>query len=340
MNQHRLVKKPTSDWQQSLADVITNPNTLLEMLHLKPEQVDLCAIDSLKFPFRVPREYVARMRLGDPRDPLLLQILPTKQELSAMPGYSHDPLQEEKANKLPGLIHKYKGRVLLTIAGACAINCRYCFRQHFSYEDNNPGRAGWQKVVDYVAADPTINEIIFSGGDPLIAKDSLLAQIIEPISKLPQIKRLRIHTRLPIVIPQRVTNELITLLIKSGLQIIVVVHANHPNEIDTSVEGSLFAMRKAGITILNQAVLLKNINDDPIVLAELSEKLFASGCLPYYLHTLDKVMGSAHFDVEISRAKEIHWQLSQILPGYLVPKLVKEVPGVLSKVPINLDINC
>ncbi len=338
MNQQRLVKEPTPDWQQSLADLITNPKTLLELLHLKPEQVGLCSSNSLSFPLRVPREYVARMRVGDPQDPLLLQILPTKQELLAMPGYSHDPLQEQQANKLPGLIHKYRGRVLLTVTGTCAINCRYCFRQNFSYEENNPGRAGWQKIVDYVAADPSINEIIFSGGDPLIAKDNLLAQIIQQFSVLPQIKRLRIHTRLPIVIPQRVTEELTALLIKSGLQIIVVVHANHPNEIDASVEESMQLMRNAGITVLNQAVLLKNINDDALVLAELSEKLFACGCLPYYLHALDKVVGSAHFDVEISRAREIHWQLSQILPGYLVPKLVKEVPGVLSKVPIDLEI--
>jgi EF-P beta-lysylation protein EpmB len=282
---------------------------------------------------------VARMRVGDPLDPLLLQILPTKQELLAMPGYSADPLQEQQVNKLPGLIHKYRGRVLLTVTAACAVNCRYCFRQNFAYDDNNPGRVGWQKIVDYVAADPSINEIIFSGGDPLIAKDNLLAQIIKPFAALPQIKRLRIHTRLPIVIPQRITQELTSMLMRTGLQVIIVVHANHPNEIDESVRQSLQFLRDAGITVLNQAVLLKGINDDPIILAELSEKLFTGGCLPYYLHTLDKVFGSAHFDVDLKQAQDIMWKLSQILPGFLVPKLVTEVPGVSSKVPVDLEID-
>lgn len=339
MIQHRLVRKPARDWQQSLADVVTNPNDLLELLQLEPGQVGLYSLDSVSFPFRVPREFVARMQPGNPRDPLLLQVLPSKQELLAMPGYSHDPLQEQQVNKLPGLIHKYRGRVLLTITGSCAINCRYCFRQNFSYEQNNPGRFGWQKIIDYVAADPTINEVIFSGGDPLVAKDNLLLQIIEPFSKLPHIKRLRIHTRLPIVIPQRITSSLINVLINSGLQIVVVVHANHPNEIDFSVGESLRSMQIAGITVLNQSVLLKNVNDNAQVLADLCERLFENGCLPYYLHALDKVAGSAHFDVHSTRAKKIVWELSQLLPGYLVPRLVREVPGVGAKVPIDLKVN-
>ncbi len=338
MNQHQIEREPPSDWQQSLVDVITSPHTLLDMLQLKPEQVGLCTSQSLSFPVRVPREFVARMKMGDPRDPLLLQVLPTGQELLAMPGYTRDPLQEQQVNKLPGLIHKYRGRVLLTVTGSCAINCRYCFRQNFSYKDNNPGRAGWEKIVDYIAEDSSINEIIFSGGDPLVAKNSLLKQIIQSFSKLPQIKRLRIHTRLPIVIPTRITEELIDILKESGLKIIIVVHANHPNEIDASVERSLRSLGDSGFTVLNQAVLLKDINDDAKVLAELCEKLFECGCLPYYIHTLDKVAGSAHFDVNVTRAREIIWELSQLLPGYLVPKLVKEVPGVLSKVPVDFSL--
>jgi EF-P beta-lysylation protein EpmB len=338
MNQHRLVMEQTPNWQISLANVITDANTLLQRLDLQAHQVGLHSPERLAFPLRVPQEFVARMRVGDPKDPLLLQILPTQQELLAMPGYSHHPLQEQQANKLPGLIHKYRGRVLLTITGACAINCRYCFRRHFPYEENNPGRSGWQKIVDYVAADPSINEIIYSGGDPLVSKDSILEQITKPFAALPHVKRLRIHTRLPIVIPQRVTSELITLLVETGLQVILVVHANHPNEIDEAVSQSLQTLRKAGITVLNQAVLLKGINDNPATLAALSEKLFDSGCLPYYLHTMDKVHGGAHFDVDLNRAREIVWQLSQDLPGFMVPKLVKEVPGLGSKVPVDLQI--
>jgi len=338
MNQHRLVTEPTPAWQQRLADVITNPQELLAQLNLQADQVGLQAPGSLDFPLRVPREFVARMRVGDPQDPLLLQVLPTQQELLAMPGYSQDPLQEQQVNPLPGLIHKYQGRVLLTITGACAINCRYCFRRHFAYEDNNPGRTGWLKIVDYVAADPSINEIIFSGGDPLVAKDALLAHIIEPFAALGQIKRLRIHTRLPIVIPQRITAELISLLQSTGLQVVVVVHANHPQEVDAAVSQSLRALGEAGITVLNQAVLLKGVNDDATILAELSEKLFSAGCLPYYLHLLDKVAGSAHFDVPLQRAREIIWTLSQQLPGYLVPKLVREIAGLKSKVPVDVAV--
>ena len=339
MNQHCLVTEPTPNWQQSLADVITDPSTLLALLDLEAHQVGLHSAESLSFPLRVPREYVARMCIGDPHDPLLLQVLPTQQELLAMPGFSQDPLQEPPANKLPGLIHKYRGRVLLTITGACAINCRYCFRRNFPYEDNNPGRVGWEKIADYIAADPSITEIIYSGGDPLVAKDSLLRQITETFTKLPQLKRLRLHTRLPIVIPQRITTELIALLKATKLDVIVVVHANHPNEIDEAVSQSLQQLRHAGITVLNQSVLLKGINDDPKTLAALSEKLFAAGCLPYYLHTLDKVDGSAHFDVPLDRAREIVWQLSQEVSGFLVPKLVTEVPGLGSKVPVDLKID-
>jgi EF-P beta-lysylation protein EpmB len=338
MNQHRQVTEPTPTWQQSLAEVITDPRTLLKLLNLEARQVGLHTPESLAFPLRVPREYVARMRPGDPHDPLLLQILPTQQELLAMPGFTQDPLQEPPVNKLPGLIHKYQGRVLLTITGACAINCRYCFRRNFPYEDNNPGRAGWEKIAEYIVTDPSITEIIYSGGDPLVAKDSLLAQITEVFARLPQIKRLRIHTRLPIVIPQRISTELIDVLKATGLQVVVVVHANHPNEIDQAVAQSLLRLNQAGITVLNQSVLLKGINDNAKTLAELSEKLFEAKCLPYYLHTLDKVNGSAHFDLSLDRAREIIWQLSQEISGFLVPKLVTEVPGVGAKVPVDLKI--
>ncbi len=338
MNQHpESVTEPTPTWQKSLADVITDPSQLLNLLQLESSQVGLDS-GRLSFPLRVPREFMARMQVGDPKDPLLLQVLPTQQELLAMPGYNQDALQEEGVNKVPGLIHKYKSRVLLTITGSCAVNCRYCFRRNFKYEENNPGLAGWEKIADYIVADPSINEIIFSGGDPLVAKDNFLKQIIGSLEKLPQLKRLRIHTRLPIVIPQRITDEFISILSSTRLQVILVVHANHPNEIDNTVTESLKKCHRAGVTVLSQAVLLKGINDDPQVLALLSEKLFESGCLPYYLHTLDKVNGSAHFDISLDRAREIVWELSQLLSGFLIPKLVTEVPGLGSKVPVDLGV--
>jgi len=318
-------------WQQALANVVTDPSELLGYCRLTRADLPLLDEDWQHFPLRVPREYLARIRPGDPQDPLLLQILPSKSELLVTPGYTLDPLDEQQTNKLPGLLHKYHGRILLTVVGACAVHCRYCFRRHFPYQENNPGRDGWRQVVEYVAADASIKEIIFSGGDPLVAKDHFLAELAAQFAAIPHVQRLRIHTRLPIVIPQRVNAELIGWLSAMRLDTVVVVHCNHANEIDGAVRQAFRDLKQAGVTVLNQAVLLAGVNDSVDAQVALSETLFAAGCLPYYLHYLDPVHGSAHFEVSRERATELMVQLTNVLPGYLVPKLVQMVAGATSK---------
>lgn len=318
-------------WQKALSELITDPLELCHLLEIDPKLVDLSDQAIQQFPLRVSRSFVSRMQKGNIRDPLLLQVLPVAQEMKQVTGFTPDPLHEKDANPLPGLLHKYKGRVLFTLTGACAINCRPCFRRHFPYAENMPNKAGWEKVIHYIQADESIAEIILSGGDPLTIKDEGLQQLITYLEKIPHLSRLRIHTRLPVVIPERVTDELIRMLTESRLQSVVVIHCNHPNEIDSSVITAMKRLRNHGITLLNQSMLMRGVNDDVAILKKLSEKLFAMGVLPYYLHLLDPVAGAAHFWVEEPHAKEMIWQLAQQLPGYLVPKLVQEVPGQPAK---------
>ncbi|MDQ2993519.1 MAG: EF-P beta-lysylation protein EpmB [Pseudomonadota bacterium] len=331
MNQQRIPTASRPAWQQALANVVTSTAELLALCGLTPAEVPLLDVNWQDFPLRVPREFLSRIRPGDPHDPLLLQVLPSKHELLVTPGYTLDPLDEQQTNKLPGLLHKYHGRVLLTVIGACAINCRYCFRRHFPYQDNSPGREGWQRVVEYVTNDPSISEIIFSGGDPLVAKDNYLADLAAQFALIPHVKRLRIHTRMPIVIPQRINEELIEWLSASRLQTIVVVHCNHANEIDDDVRRGFRDLKNAGVTLLNQAVLLAGVNDTVTAQVALSEALFAGGCQPYYLHMLDKVHGSAHFHIAQPAALELMREVGNLLPGYMLPKLVKMMPGAASK---------
>jgi EF-P beta-lysylation protein EpmB len=321
-------------WQMELSHAITDLPTLLAAVGLTPEQ--LPALDPMPQPFalRVPRGFVARMRRGDPNDPLLLQVLPLAAELLPILNFSNDPLQEAQITPVPGLLHKYHGRVLLIMTGACAIHCRYCFRRHFPYADNNPGQQGWQQAITYIANDPQITEVILSGGDPLMLKDAPLHALIQQLAAVKHVKRLRIHSRLPIVLPQRITPALVAALTSSRLQPVMVVHSNHANELDDTVKTAIAHLRAAQIPVLNQAVLLKNVNDSTVALAALSEALFAAGVLPYYLNLLDPVNGAAHFAVAEETAKELVRELMRILPGYLVPRLVKEQAGAAMKLPI------
>tara|TARA_R110000868_G_scaffold158036_3_gene385803 strand:+ start:51508 stop:52491 length:984 start_codon:yes stop_codon:yes gene_type:complete len=322
----------TATWQQQLRDCITQPSELIELLGLSQE-LSVQAQAALKqFPLRVPHSFVARMKKGDANDPLLRQVLPIAAELEDVEGFTGDPVGDLQANKLPGLIHKYHGRVLLTVAGACGVNCRYCFRREFPYADNNPGRKGWQPVLDYFAADNSIEEVIYSGGDPLIANDKQLAELTQQIADIKHIKRLRIHTRMPIVIPERVTDELLQWFTGSRLQPIMVVHCNHANEIGTNVKAAMQSLKQAGVTLLNQSVLLQGVNDSAEALVNLSQALFDADILPYYLHLLDKVKGAAHFDVPKAQGVELSKAIANKLPGYLVPKLVREQEGELSKI--------
>jgi len=324
----------TALWQQDLIEAITDPKELLELLEIDLELLPAAIAATKLFPLKVPRGFLSRIKKNDLNDPLLKQILPLGAELEEVFGYEKDPLKESSVNPIPGLLHKYSGRVLLTLVGTCAINCRYCFRRHFPYEKNNPGTAGWDRALEYIAADPSITEVILSGGDPLVVSDSLLQTFSEKLAHIRHVKRLRIHSRLPIVLPTRITEEFTQWIATVPFKTILVVHANHPHEISTEVKKALQTLSKVGITLLNQTVLLKDVNDNAETLVQLSEALFDAGVQPYYLHVLDKVQGTAHFDLSHEAAEQLHWEMSQQISGFLVPKLVCEQPGAPAKLPL------
>jgi EF-P beta-lysylation protein EpmB len=325
----------TYSWQTALINAVTQPQELIELLELDPSLLSNAKEVGKLFPLKVPRSFIDRMQKRDPYDPLLLQVLPLGAELEQKAGFLGDPLQEKQVNPIPGLLHKYQNRVLLIFTGTCAINCRYCFRRHFPYQDNQPSMAEWDSAIDYIANDNSITEVILSGGDPLLATDAVLEKIISKVAAISHVKRLRIHSRIPIVLPERVTPEFIAAITTTRLKVILVVHSNHPQELDQTVKQAMDILNAANITLLNQTVLLKGINDNAPILAQLSEKLFAFGILPYYLHILDKVQGTTHFDLAIESAKQIHWELTQRLSGYLVPRLVSEQPNAPAKLLIN-----
>lgn len=322
-------------WQEELSELITRPEDLFDLLELDPVLLPAAKQAARLFPFRATRSFVSRMRAGDPNDPLLRQVLPIGEELEPEnSSFSTDPLEESKFNPVSGIVHKYAGRVLLITSPQCAINCRYCFRRHFDYSANSPSRKEWQDALEYIRLDDTIEEVILSGGDPLAAPDRQLEWLLLELAGISHVTRLRIHSRLPIVLPSRITPELMAIIQSSRLQAVMVVHANHANEMDDEVGEALKRMKSAGMTVLNQSVLLNGVNDSAKVLASLSKVLFAHGVLPYYVHMLDPVKGAAGFRVEPSRARAIYRELLTQLPGYLVPKLVKEVPGAASKTPV------
>lgn len=322
------------NWQSALKEAITTPAELLNVLALNSSLLTVAKRSATLFPLRVPRDFVARMQKGNPNDPLLRQILPLSEEEIIMPGFSQDPLSEKSMNPIPGLLHKYSGRVLLIMAGACAVNCRYCFRRHFSYQTNRLGGKTWQIMLDYIANDTGIYEVIFSGGDPLLANDSYLEKCIHDLAAIPHLKTLRIHSRLPIVLPQRITLDFANLLTATRLQTVMVTHCNHANELDDSVARAIDSLRQKKITVLNQSVLLRGVNDGVETLIDLSQRLFECGILPYYLHVLDKVQGAAHFEVGEAQAKALVKKLREKLSGYLVPSLVKEQAGTRFKLPL------
>jgi EF-P beta-lysylation protein EpmB len=325
LNQHK------ESWQIALQMAITDPAELFQLLDLDQQYLEKAYAAAKLFPLKVPRGLIDRMQKKNIDDPILRQILPLGVEEDKKEGYSKDPLKEKNVNPIPGLLHKYHGRVLLTLTGVCGINCRFCFRRHFPYADNNPGTAGWDDALRYIAADSSIVEVILSGGDPLILNDFLLNEFSQKLANIPHLKRLRIHSRMPIVLPERITPAFIDWCRHSSLKMILVTHCNHPQELDMRVRHAMQCLIKAGVTILNQTVLLKGVNDRTDILIELSEALFESNILPYYLHTLDKVEGTAHFDIDRKRAEALHWQIMQQLPGFLVPKLVCEEAGAPAK---------
>ncbi|MEO7149947.1 MAG: EF-P beta-lysylation protein EpmB [Rhodanobacteraceae bacterium] len=322
--------RPLPDWRQSLREAVTDARELLRLLDLET-LTDRLPTGDAGFALRVPRGFVARMRRGDPHDPLLLQVLPQSAELDKPPGFTTDAVGDLAARAARGVLHKYEGRALLIAAGSCAINCRYCFRRHFPYGEEIAAANGWRDALSYLRDDPSVRELILSGGDPLVLATHKLAELTDSLCAIPHVTRLRVHTRLPVVLPERIDGEFCRWLSKLPLQCVIVMHANHPNELDDSVRDTCARLRDAGATLLNQSVLLRGINDDTEVLATLSERLFEIGVLPYYLHQMDRVQGTAHFGVDDHRSRALLDQLLARLPGYLVPRLVREITGVTSK---------
>jgi len=329
-----VLSLPVDSWQNHWRQAIRDPAELLQALGLDGSALGVSAEALAQFALRVPRSFVARMRHGDPADPLLRQVLPIDEEMRIVPGFSFDAVGDGAAKKATGVIQKYRGRALLVTTGSCAINCRYCFRRHFDYAGENAAKGGWRDAVAVIAADPDIDEIILSGGDPLSLATSKLAELTDALATIPHLKRLRIHSRLPVVLPERVDDALIQWLTGLPWPVAFVLHANHANEFDAQIDTVLARIRGTGAQLLNQAVLLRGINDDLDALAALSERSFAAGVMPYYLYQLDKVQGAAHFEVSDDKALALHAGLMARLSGYLVPKLVREIAGDTSKRPL------
>ncbi len=326
-----MQREAAARWQQLWRDAVREPRELLSLLGLQGPNLGLSDAAAAQFPLRVPRGFVARMRYGDPHDPLLRQVLPIADEDRRVPGFSLDAVGDAAARAGEGLIRKYRGRALLIATGSCAVHCRYCFRRHFPYAEETAAREGWRAAVEAIAVDPAIDEVILSGGDPLSLATSKLEELTRTLASVPHLRRLRIHTRLPVVLPERVDAGLLAWLRGLPWPVAMVIHANHANEFDAAVDAALADLRAAGASLLNQAVLLRGVNDSVEALAALSERGYAAGVLPYYLHQLDRVDGAAHFEVPDDRARALHAALVAALPGYLVPKLVREVAGDPSK---------
>jgi len=323
--------RQTPAWQRELAQAITDPVELARVLGLPAQWLAGAREAARQFPLRVPHAMVARMRYGDPSDPLLRQILPIADELMAQDGFTVDPVGDGAAVVRPGVLKKYAGRVLLITTGACAVHCRYCFRRHFNYAESNASVQDWEGGVASIAADSSVREVILSGGDPLAISDRRLAILVEALDAIPHVDTLRVHTRLPVVLPTRVDDALLAWMRSTRLHIVVVIHANHPNELDRDVRSALSRLRDSRAVLLNQSVLLRGVNDDVETLHRLSQSLFDAGVLQYYLHLLDRVAGAAHFDVPEAEARALYAKLQARLPGYLVPRLVREIEGALAK---------
>jgi len=343
---HIIPRKPVTvekNWLNELTNAISDPEILLKMLEIpysqwpKNQRGDVSFAAKTLFSQRVPQNFINKMEKGNINDPLLRQVLPIDEEFVIHSGYSSDPLNEQN-NPQPSLLHKYHNRALLILKGGCAINCRYCFRRHFPYSENKGSKTVWTQSLRYIEEHKELEEIILSGGDPLMAKDHELKWLIEALSSIPHIKRLRIHSRLPVVIPERITDELCQILQNTPLQVVFVSHVNHANEIDFSLSKAFSKLKHAGVHLLNQSVLLKGVNDTVDAQVELNESLFDAGVQPYYLHVLDKVQGAAHFYVSDEKAKQIMAEMMARVSGYIVPKLTREIGGRPNKTPLDLGL--
>ncbi|TWU30385.1 EF-P beta-lysylation protein EpmB [Bythopirellula polymerisocia] len=327
----RPVPKPAAEatWQAEIREAVRDGAELCRRLGLPPELASQAA--AAQFPVFVPPSYLTRIKPGDATDPLLRQVMPLAEEEVVVASFTTDPVGDQAATLHPGVLQKYEGRALSVATGSCAVHCRYCFRRHFPYEEAPHSEAAWDSALRAIAEDPSITEVILSGGDPLMLVDSRVAMLVGKIADLPHIARLRIHTRLPIMIPRRVTDALLETLAGTKLTSVMVIHTNHARELASDVAVALERLGSAGIMLLNQAVLLRGVNDSIVAQRELSERLVAVGVLPYYLHQLDRVAGAAHFEVPIPEGKQIINDLRQQLPGYMVPRYVQEIAGEANK---------
>jgi EF-P beta-lysylation protein EpmB len=307
---------------------------LLALLGLEAQAARISATAAAQFPMRVPRGFAAKMRHGDPDDPLLRQVLPVIEEDALAPGYGLDAVGDAAARGAAGLIHKYDGRALLIATGSCAVHCRYCFRRHFPYAEETAAANRWRESIEYLRGDPSLAEVLLSGGDPLSLATAKLAELTDTLAGIPHLRRLRLHTRLPSVLPERVDDELLAWLGRLPWPVAIVLHINHPNELGDDVARALASLRRHGATLFNQSVLLRGVNDAAATLQRLSERLFELGVVPYYLHQLDRVAGAAHYEVSDQRARALQAELAARLPGYLLPRLVREVAGATGKTPL------
>jgi len=328
----RARSAPLSAWQRELRDAVRDVPALCEALGLPPELADRAAAATHDFPVFVPPSYLARIERGNPADSLLRQVWPAAAEDAVAEGFVSDPVRDSAFALEPGLLKKYAGRALMVVTGACAVHCRYCFRRHFPYEDTPPSEAVWSTAVEAIERDTSIQEIILSGGDPLTVTDARLAWLVDRLAAIPHLQRLRVHTRLPIMIPSRVTDSLLVWLTGTRLKPVMVIHANHAQELDAEVAAAVRRLGAADVMLLNQAVLLRGVNDSAEAQAELSLRLIELGVTPYYLHQLDRVRGAAHFEVPIDKGREIIAELRRRLPGYAVPQYVQEQPGAPHKI--------
>lgn len=321
-----------TDWKSALRQAVTHPEILLELVELpKSLWLDDAIQASRAFPLKVPMGYIQRMEKGNPRDPLLLQVLPLGQELDAVAGYIPDPVGDLDAVRRPGLLRKYHDRALMITTGACAVHCRYCFRRHFPYPESHTGGNSLLPALDYIKSHEEIDEVILSGGDPLMHDDGIIGELLSQLSQIPHIRRIRIHSRLPIVLPERINQAFLKTLEPYSDMLIMVIHSNHAKELNSAVAEAVNNMHRMGIRLFNQTVLLKSINDSTSALCRLSKKLFDLHVQPYYLHVLDKVAGAAHFDIPQKQAVCLHRSMKNQLPGYLTPRLVREIPGETAK---------
>lgn len=326
------VKAQRRPWQDALKTALTDPRTLLQTLNLPSDSIAWTEND---FAMKVPLSFVAKMKKGDPNDPLLRQVLPDEFENKQIHGFVPDPLAERLQNPLPGLIHKFKNRVLVIPATRCPIHCRYCFRRHFPYDENNINLNAFDDIANYIAKDANIHEVILSGGDPLFAPDRYLQSVIEKITASEHVKILRFHTRFPITIPERIDDHFLKLIQSIQRRVVMVLHCNHPNELCDDIKAAVNRLKAVGVTVLNQSVLLKGVNDNPDTLIALSYRLFEHGIMPYYINQLDPIQNTAHFDIPKERIQDLYQTLLANLPGYLVPRFVQEQAFKPSKIPIT-----